>query len=164
MQGRCAAVPAAGAMGGVAMRRCANCEYENSDDAKVCARCGRALPQQVAAGEPRQQAPGWLSAVPAEGAPVAAPAAAGGSVAEAAALPVQVRRSRVPVLSVDARRVGGAATAVQERPAEPVAAAAVQDEATAGEAPAKRRAPVLPLVLLLIVLAIVVFLVAHFVL
>lgn len=145
------------------MRRCAKCEYENSDDAGVCARCSRPLAQPVtAAAETALRTPDWLGAMssPAADTSAATSPRATGALADAAALPVQVRRSRVPVLSVDARRVGGAATAVQELPDAP-AIAAGQDDAPANITAGKRRASALPLVILIIALAILVFLVLH---
>lgn len=96
------------------MRRCANCEFENGADATACARCGQPLNRDGGvATAARGEMPAWLSSLqPGEGGEKAGATPAGGAVAAAAALPIQVRRSRVPVLSVDAPR----ATTPAERP------------------------------------------------
>jgi hypothetical protein len=93
------------------MRHCNNCQYENAEEARACARCGQPLSAAVAVAagsSPSTEAPDWLrgiqlKATDDQAAP--APAMTGGAVAAAATLPVQIRRSRVPVLAVDARRL-----------------------------------------------------------
>lgn len=96
------------------MRRCANCEFENGADATACARCGQPLSRDGGvATAARGEMPAWLSSLQSgEGGEKASATPAGGAVAAAAALPIQVRRSRVPVLSVDAPRL----SAPPERP------------------------------------------------
>ena len=94
------------------MRRCHNCRFENANDATVCARCAQPLVTAAnpAAEDAAPALPDWLQSMQrgaeSAGTPVAT-SSASSAVAAAATLPVQVRRSRVPLLSV-AGRAGAA--------------------------------------------------------
>ena len=91
---------------GTSMGRCSNCQFENVADARACARCGQRLTSSDhGTQEPDGSStlPDWMRSVQAGANRQSEPGVAllqPGGVAEAAALPVQVRRSRVPVLSV----------------------------------------------------------------
>ena len=93
------------------MRRCNHCQFENVDDATACARCGQAvrLPAGTAADETASPAqPGWMQSMHMGAGPEGAPSSSN-AVAAAATLPVQVRRSRVPVLSVAGHKTAASA-------------------------------------------------------
>jgi hypothetical protein len=88
------------------MRRCSNCQFENVADAKACARCGQELTSSshgTADMDTTSGLPDWMRSLQ-QGVggqtEVGASLALANAVATAATLPVQVRRSRVPVLSV----------------------------------------------------------------
>lgn len=108
--GASGAFPRAVCEKGMAMRRCNNCQYENAEEAKACARCAQPLsaPVAVAASAGTSlEAPDWLQGMQLKASDdqdATTPATNGSAVAAAATLPVQIRRSRVPVLAVDARR------------------------------------------------------------
>lgn len=135
------------------MRRCNNCQYQNSDDASACARCKQKLEVPVTAnagGKTEAEAPAWLYSLHPAGRPETANATTASSAAEtladAAAMPVQVRRSRVPVLSVDGRRFGPSAAAAIAGRSNAEASADMPPQRSA------RRLPRAVLILILIVL------------
>lgn len=114
------------------MDRCSNCQFENVADARACARCGQRLTSSDS-GAPEADGsstlPDWMRSVQAGANRQSESGVAllrSGGVAEAATLPVQVRRSRVPVLSVgsptraaavDAAFIGTSAAGLAPAPA-----------------------------------------------
>jgi hypothetical protein len=148
------------------MGRCNNCQFENVADAKACARCGQRLVTGgggVADADAASTLPDWMRSVQTdvgrqrEAGPVLAQS---GGVAAAATLPVQVRRSRVPVLSVS----GPAAAAAGDVPSSVTSPASVAS-ATGGDVPATpRRSSRLRMILLvavIIAIAILAYLAVH---
>ncbi|MGI8912914.1 MAG: hypothetical protein ACR2JY_03830 [Chloroflexota bacterium] len=146
------------------MRRCSNCQFDNLDDAKVCARCGQGLVLTgagTAGPDVSPVLPAWMHAVQTgtDSAPArsAAPTGASpGSVAAAATLPVQVRRSRGPILSVN----GAPRQTVAATPAGAVLDAGMAPSISDGAALPKRRSRRLHLILLIaLIIAVLAFLV-----
>ena len=94
----------------MSVRQCNSCQFENADDARICARCGVVLAAsgaETAAQEAAPTLPDWMQSMQRGGEPqlvasAAANGVASGVVATVATLPVQVRRSRGPLLTVDA--------------------------------------------------------------
>ena len=95
---------------GTTVRQCNSCRFENADDARACARCGALLAasnSETAAQEAAPALPDWMQSMQHGGDPqlvgaMAANGTASGAVATVATLPVQVRRSRGPLLTIDA--------------------------------------------------------------
>jgi hypothetical protein len=152
------------------MRRCTNCQYDNLDDAVACARCGHAF---APLEEPRPSRasglPDWLASMQPARAATASVSENGqhnrtqaiGSVTDASSLPVQVRRSRVPLLAPD--RPAAAVEPVMD--SSPMSASAAPLPAMMSGTPAvadamssRRTARTVILALAILVLAILVYL------
>ena len=149
------------------MLRCQHCQFDNQSDALACARCGHALPRATTAPSAGSEAklPDWLQAIDMSQAKAGPEPESDhlnhhanntdlvGAVAAAAALPVHVRRSRVPLVVAD-RPLTPASESELSLPLDQPGAGAAKDS-KAGPKPSNRRLVVLVaiLVVLLLVLA-----------
>ena len=142
---------------GTSVRQCNSCQFENANDARVCARCGVLLvtsSTETATQEAAPALPDWMQAMQRGGerelvASATGPDAASGAVAMAATLPVQVRRSRGPLLTVD----GSYGIALASAPGVAVSGGDVASLPPAGElGPARVRSSRLRLVLLITII------------
>jgi hypothetical protein len=149
---------------GTSMGRCSNCQFENVADASACARCGQRLTTGdpgTPTGDGAATLPDWMrsvqSGVDRRGEAGVALLQTGG-VAAAATLPVQVRRSRVPVLSVGGPALTTTADAAFIGSSAPGFAPATGDDETAAPRLGNRLRMIL---LVAIVVALILFILAR---
>jgi hypothetical protein len=145
------------------VRQCNSCQFENADDARVCARCGAVLARgdsesaAQASDQSEPTLPAWMQSMQHGGehqlVAGTANGVAAGAVATVASLPVQVRRSRGPLLTVDIGSGAAPASAEGAAPGSAVIAQSANSDMASGRAGSSRLRLILLFVIIIAALA-----------